>query len=147
MRERGYRFVLAAFVVAIGVVVVVAFVPLGTSVEEVVAETQADATAHGETTIHVERSQWVERHTIAESDGWGVVLGITLPLLAISGFPLFATGRRRAIAARGASTALLVVGILLAMSLSIFIAPIALLMLIATILAVADRRTTPIRAG
>lgn len=147
MRVRGYRFVLAGFVVAIGVVVGVAFVPLGTSVQEVVAETQADVTADGETTVQVERSQRVERHTIAQSDGWGVVLGITLPLLAISGFPLFATGGRRAIVARGASTALLIVSMFLAMSLSVFIAPIVLLMLIATILAVADRRRSTIPTG
>lgn len=147
MRDKGYWFVLAAFLVSLGVVVVLAFVPLGTSVEEYVAETRTEVTEDGEPQVTVDRRQEVERHTVADTDGWGVVLALGAGMLVLSGLPLMIRTGRLGLVVRVTSTVLLTLGMVAAMSLSAFIFPVALLMLIATGLALAERRTTTPRSG
>lgn len=147
MRDKGYWFVLAAFLVSVGVVVVLAFVPLGTSVEEYVAETRTEVTEGGEPQVTVDRRQEVERHTLAHTDGWGVVLALGAGMLVLSGLPLLLRAGRLGFVVRATSTVLLTLGMVVAMSFSVFIFPVALLMLIATGLALADHRTTTPRSG
>lgn len=146
-RDKGYWFVLAALLVSVAVVVVLAFVPLGASVEEYVAETRTEVTEDGEPQVTVDRRQEVERNTLADTDGWGVVLALGAGMLVLSGLPLLIQAGRLAFVVRATSTVLLTVGMVVAMSLSVFIFPVALLMLIATGLALADRRTTTPRSG
>lgn len=115
MHDRGYWFVLAAFVAAVIAVSVLAFVPLRTAVE-VFTEV-----------------------TIPAVYGWRAVLRVAVPILLLSGFPLLVPSRPPARLVRGISTVLLTAGMVAAMSVSIFILPVALLMFVATILSPPER--------
>lgn len=139
MRDRGYWFVLAAFLAAVIAVSVLAFVPLGTAVEEFTEVTIPESTWESEHQQQVKQHQEVVQRTIPEVDGWGAVLRVAVPLFLLSGMPLLVPRGRSARLVRGISTVLLTAGMLAAMSVSIFILPVALLMFVATILSAPER--------
>lgn len=111
------------------------------------AETRTEVTEDGESQVTVDRRQEVERHTVADTAGWGVVLALGAGMLVLSGLPLLIHAGRLGLVVRATSTVLLTLGMVVAMSLSVFIFPVALLMLIETGLALAGRRTPTPRSG
>ena len=134
-RDRGYGFVIAAFVVALAVAGVLAFVPLGATATEVAVPDQ-DVAEDDAAQAQVEPV----RSSLVEEQGWGDVLRIVVPLLLVAGAPLAVPSGGRARIVRGASTVLLfggaVAGIL---SIGILVLPVAVLMLVATVLSLLDR--------
>ncbi len=135
---KGYRFVLAAFTVSLLLIVFFVFAPMPASVSHTVTVT---VTEDGEEIRESERTRAISRETWPESQGWRAVGKVTVPLLVLTGLPLLLPWRRTAIAVRTASTALLFFGVLLgALSFGILYLPGAVLMLIAMIRALEERR-------
>jgi len=136
-RDRGYGFVIAAFVVALAVAGVLAFVPLGATATEVAVPDQdvaEDDAAQAQVQVEPERS------SLVEEQGWGDVLRIIVPLLLVAGAPLVVPSGGRARIVRGASTVLLFGGAVVGMlSIGILVLPVAVLMLVATVLSLLDR--------
>lgn len=94
-----------------------------------------------------QRSERPHRHSRSplrrgrKSQGWRPVRKVAVPLLVLTGLPLLLPWRRTAIAARTVSTGLLFFGVLLgALSFWILYLPAAVLMLIAMIRALEERR-------
>ena len=113
-----------------------AIVPLGATATEVAVPDQDVAEDDASAQAQVE----AERSSLAEEQGWGDVLRIIVPLLLVAGAPLVVPSGGRARIVRGTSTVLLfggaVVGIL---SIGILVLPVAVLMLVATVLSLLDR--------
>lgn len=132
-RDRGYAFAVAAFAAAVASVGIVAFAPLGTTVEERVEVEGPPANETGTSTapepIEERRSS-----SIAQEQGWAVVVRIAIPVLLVAAAPLLAPIGRRGRVLRLASTLLLFAGVVVGlMSVGIFLLPAAILMLIAAV--------------
>lgn len=135
---KGYRFVVAAFAVSLLLIVFFVFAPMPSSVSQSVTVT---VTQDGEEVRETSATREATRETWPESQGWRAVGKVAVPLLVLTGLPLLLPWRRTAIAARTASTALLFFGVLLgALSFWILYLPGAVLMLIAMIRALEERR-------
>jgi|GEM_PF-4872223 len=134
-RDRGYGFVVAAFMVALVVAGVLAFVPLGATATEVAVPAQDVAEdASAQTPVEPGRS------SLVEEQGWGDVLRIIVPLLLVAGAPLVVPSGGRARIVRGTSTVLLLGGAVVAiLSIGILVLPVGVLMLVATVLSLLDR--------
>lgn len=138
----GYAFVVAAAGVAVLAGLVLAFVPMSTTVSESARVTPApdptDAEASPEAEAQTGRQATHE--TLAESEGWATLAIVAGPLLVLAGVPLLARRRGPALAIRGVSGLLLLASTVLgALSFGIFYLPVAALMLVAAGLAL----TTP----
>lgn len=138
----GYAFVVAAAGVAVLASLVLAFVPMSTTVSESARVTGAPDRTDAEVPAEPEAQtgRQVTHETLAESEGWATVGLVAGPLLLLAGVPLSARRRRPAMAVRGVCGALLLAGTVLgALSFGMFYLPVAALMLVAAGLAL----TTP----
>ena len=128
-RDRGYAFAVAAFAAAAAAVGIVAFAPLGQTVEE-----SAQPIDHTEAPTAPEPIEEPRSISIAQEQGWGVVVRIAIPVLLVAAAPLLAPIGRRGRVLRLASTLLLFAGVVVGlMSVGMFLLPAAILMLIAAI--------------
>lgn len=151
----GYAFVVAAAGVAVLAGLVLAFVPMSTTVSESARVTPApdptDVEASSEAEAQTGRQ--VTHETLAESEGWPTVAIVAGPLLVLAGVPLLARRRGPALAVRAVSGLLLLAGTVLgALSFGIFYLPVAALMLVAAGLALTTpwsrpHRVTTVLAG
>lgn len=139
-RQRGYRLVIAAFAMALAGVAILALAPLTTVV------TERDS-ANMSQTDEANEEEW-SRENLVATDGWGAVARIALAVAVVGGLPLLAPSGRPALVTRAASSLLLFSGVVVGIfSIGIFLAPAALLMLIATVLAQDGQHSSDVSAG
>lgn len=132
-RDRGYAIVVAAFAAAIAAVGIVAFAPLMTTVETTVQE-PVPPVDRSETSSAPEPIEERGSGSIAQEQGWGVVIRIAIPVLLVAAAPLLVPTGRLGRLLRLASTVLLFAGVVVGlMSVGIFLLPAAILMLIAAV--------------
>lgn len=130
-RDRGYAFAVAAFTAAVAAVGIMAFASLATTVTVEESAPPADQTEASTVTDSIEKRR---SSSIAQEQGWEVVVRIAIPVLLVAAAPLLTPIGRRGRVLRLVSTILLFAGVVVgAMSVGIFLLPAAILMLIAAV--------------